>query len=472
MFRIFICFLLIVLYSCNRQESYTYIGGGIIHPKDDVIVLSNPEKIIDTIRLDHKGHFHFKFQLDKEGLFTFRHADEFQMVYLKPQDSLRLRLNTSEFDESLVFSGKGSVENNFLIENFLLNQKNSDLILSYYKISPKDFQFKTDSIKQSREKHLYHLKGKHNLSEPFINLAQKSIDYEYYDMRERYAFLLNKYDPKKASTINENFYDYRQNIDFNDTVARNLIVYRRFLDDYIKNQSIKICLDKNKKGNCYDVDSYTNLDDRIHLVDSLIKDRKLRKTYFERFIQEEIIYAQNPDDLEHTKKFINKFDFTEKEKKRLESLVEFQGALIVDADLKDVTIKCKDFKKHKLKDVMKKNHAIIYSWTLQSPSHHKLRLKTIKELKDKYTDIQFIGINIDYNYPDEWLTAVNNHNENIENEFTIVPQKHSDFYRNYLNKIFFVNKDCIIKKSEIVLSNQDLEGYVKEYLALVKSFDK
>ncbi len=458
--------LILLFFSCGDNDSKTYLGGGIVHPKDDYIILSRADNFIDSIKIDSKGHFHYRFDLKEEGLFTFRHADEFQMIYLKPKDSIRLRLNTSEFDESLVFSGEGAAENNFLIENFLLNQKNSDLILSYYKISPKDFQFKTDSIKKSRESRLEHIQEKFDLSEDFIEIAQKSIDYEYFDMRERYAFLLNKYNQKKSNDIPEDFYDYRKKIDFGDTLAKNLIVYRRFLDDYIKNQSIKICLDKNKNVNCYDVDSYTNLDDRIHLVDSLIVDNGLRKTYFERFIQEEIIYAKDLKDLDHTKNLIEKFNFSEKEKNKLLSLVEFQSALIVDADLKDVLLKCKDLKKHKLKDVIKKKHAVIYSWSLHSPSHHKLRVNAVKQLMEKYKDIQFIGVNIDYNFQDKWLTAVNNQDENIENEFTIVPGEHAEFYRNYLNKIFFIDQDCRIQKSEIVLSNKDLDGHIKDYLAL------
>lgn len=463
----FFYILIFILLSCNSNNTSTYLGGGIVQPKDKYVTLSKADKVLDSIVVDEKGHFHYRFDLKDEGLYTFRHADEFQMIYLKPNDSIKLRLNTSEFDESLVFSGNGAAENNFLIENYLLNQNNSELILSYYKISPQDFQFKTDSIKSSREEKLNHLKNKHNLSQKFVELAQKSIEYEFFDMRERYAFLLNKYNPKKSKQIPHSFYDYRNSINFNDTTAKNLIVYRRFLDDYIKNQSIKICLDKRKNVNCYDLDSYTNLDDRIHLVDSLIVDEKLRKTYFERFIQEEIIYAQNPDDLKHTKTLINSFNFSNEEKQKLESLVEFQSALIVNADLRDVEIKCRELKNHKLKNVLIKDHAIIYSWSLQSPSHHKLRIEKIEELKKKYNNIQFIGINIDYKYPDQWLSAVNSLNENIENEFTIVPEKHANFYRNYLNKIFFINKDCIIKKSELVLSNQDLDKHIQDYLAQV-----
>lgn len=460
-------FIILFIFSCTPKDTKTYIGGGIVHPKDNFVVISKDNTVVDSIEINKNGHFHHRFQLDESAFFTLRHAGDFQMIYIEPQDSLRLRLNTLEFDESLVFSGDGAPENNFLIENYLLNQKNSDLILSYYKISPEDFKFKTDSIKQVRQNRLKVLSEKYEFSPKFIDIAQKSIDYEYFDMRERYAFLMNKYNPKKAGLIGEGFYSYRKEIDFNDKSAMNLIVYRRFIDDYIKNQSIKICLDQNKSPNCYDLDSQANLDDRIYLVDSLIKDETLRKNYFDRFIQEEIIYAQTPRHLEHTEELIHKFDFSEKDKRKLKSLIEFQSALIVNANLKDVMIKCKNLKIHTLKDVMKAKHALVYSWSLQSPSHHKLRIEEVKELKEKYPDIQFIGINIDYDYPNEWLKAVNNYDYNFENEFTIIPKEHAAFYRNYLNKVFFVDSSCTILKSEIVMPKQDLENHIQDYLSLV-----
>ena len=456
----------VLLFACQQEQpKETYFGGGIIHPKHDFVFLLQDNNIIDSIKIDNNGHFEYRFKLDKPEIFTFRHEFEYQTLYLEPQDSVRLRLNTLDFDESLVFAGEGASENNFLIESYLLNQKNSDLILSYYKISPKDFEFKTDSIKKSREEKLMSLREKHNLSDIFLNIAQKSIDYEFYDMRERYAFLLNKYDHKKSKTISDNFFSYRNQINFNDKTTNSLFGYQRFLDNYLKNQSIKICEQKNLSVDCYNLNTYTNIDDRIRLVDSLINDKHLRNRFFERFIQEEIIYAKTPQHLEHTHELIERFDFSPDEEKRLKALVNFQSAMIVNADLKHVKIKCKNFENHELKDVMKKNMAVVYSWSIQSPSHHKLRIKKIKELKQKYPDIQFVGINIDHNFPDRWLDAVSNYNANFENEFMIVAEENAPFYRNYLNKVFFLNKDCIVKKSEIILSNQDFDKHIEDFLA-------
>ena len=68
-----------------------------------------------------------KFKNLKGGLYTFKHGVEFQYIFLQPNDSLLLRLNTWDFDESLVFSGKGAEKNNLLI-----NKNNYVYILNHF----------------------------------------------------------------------------------------------------------------------------------------------------------------------------------------------------------------------------------------------------------------------------------------------------------------------------------------------------
>ena len=114
------------LFSCNtssNSKSNTYFGGEIINPKSNIVLLLKNEKVIDEILLDENNRFISEYPSLEEGLYTFKHGNEFQYIYFEPADSILIRLNTWDFDESIVFSGLGSSKNEFLINLFLQNEK-------------------------------------------------------------------------------------------------------------------------------------------------------------------------------------------------------------------------------------------------------------------------------------------------------------------------------------------------------------
>ena len=97
-----------VLTACKSvvEEEYTYFGGKIINPKSDYVTLHSQDHLIDSFPLNKQGKFLGKITDLNEGLYYFVHGNENQHVYLEPKDSLMLRLNTWDFDESIVFTGK------------------------------------------------------------------------------------------------------------------------------------------------------------------------------------------------------------------------------------------------------------------------------------------------------------------------------------------------------------------------------
>ena len=459
-------FLSILITSCHtKKDNKTYFGGAIINPLSSNILLCQKGEVIDTISIDSNGHFSHKFDLEEPQLFSFKHGYEFQVFYAEPKDSITLRLNTKEFDESLVFGGNNAHQNNFLIENFLQNEENNNLIYSYHKIPPKQFEQKIDSIRVERIEQLNQLDKNSKVSNAYKEIAQHSIDFEYFDMKERYSFLLNKFYPTKIKFLSPTYYDYRKEIDFNDEKIIELIGFQRFLDNYLKNKSIEICL-QNRSVDCYDMGSISNLDQRIALIDSLFEHDFLRKHYFQRFFREEVIYSQTKEHLDHTKAHLGKFDLSETEKSRLKALVDFQESLLVDQSLQNVSLKNTSFDELKLKDVIAKNHCIVYSWSVNSERHLKQRMDKIKTIKETHPNIQFIGINIDHNNPQAWIKALENYNCNKENEYQIVPEKNWMFYRNYLNKVFFIDKNGKIKMSETILTDDEFDLHLKTFTTL------
>ena len=89
--------------------------------------------LIDESIIDSSGNFQIFIDSINSGLFNFYHDTEFQYIILEKNDSLKIRLNTLDFDESLVYTGSGSGKNNFLMDVFLKSEQDEDFINSNLK---------------------------------------------------------------------------------------------------------------------------------------------------------------------------------------------------------------------------------------------------------------------------------------------------------------------------------------------------
>lgn len=101
----------ISIFGCKENENscgQAFFGGEIINPSNDYVTLYKGDSPVDTLYLDENNRFAYQIESLEPGLHYFWHGIEYQVVIIEPNDSLMVRLNTIDFDESLVFSGKGS----------------------------------------------------------------------------------------------------------------------------------------------------------------------------------------------------------------------------------------------------------------------------------------------------------------------------------------------------------------------------
>src|SRR5690606_12214171 len=148
--------LLLVFIACSESkesDSGAWFGGQIINPTTDHIILTKNDVVVDTINLNNENKFLYHLDSVEKGTYNFIH-NEYQIIYLEPGDSLMLYVNTLEFDESLAFSGKGASQNNFLIEMFLYNEEESELMPKYYNLPTEAFIKSIDSLKNIKTKKL------------------------------------------------------------------------------------------------------------------------------------------------------------------------------------------------------------------------------------------------------------------------------------------------------------------------------
>ncbi|WP_284652655.1 TlpA family protein disulfide reductase [Flavobacterium terrisoli] len=99
------------------QENMTF-QAEIANKNGNTLFINSGRETIQKIEADAKGNFKATFPI-KEGLYQLFDGTEYANLYLKNGYDLKMKLDASKFDESIAFTGKGSVENNFLAKRTL-----------------------------------------------------------------------------------------------------------------------------------------------------------------------------------------------------------------------------------------------------------------------------------------------------------------------------------------------------------------
>jgi thiol-disulfide isomerase/thioredoxin len=159
--------------SMAQNKKYMTFQGEIANKNGDAIFITNGQnKLIKKIQLNNEGFFKDTMNVTV-GRYSVSDGNEFTIVYLKNGFDLRLKMDTKMFDESIVYSGEGAVENNFLAKNSLFEeQTDMGKLLASNEI---DF---LKGLNQKKIEDLKRLEDK-KLDPVFVTLQKKSIDENY-----------------------------------------------------------------------------------------------------------------------------------------------------------------------------------------------------------------------------------------------------------------------------------------------------
>ncbi|WP_223547980.1 MULTISPECIES: hypothetical protein [Aestuariivivens] len=458
-FYIGILIFTITLFGCKKStksqdSNYAYFGGQIINPKCNFIVLSKSEKILDTILLDGNYKFTYKINNLEAGFYTFRHADEFQMVFLEPLDSIMFRLNTLDFDESLVYTGSGAKKNNYLVNEFLQNEIDDKNLYQYCQLKPAKFEHQVDSIKDQKNKELAEFKEKYETSTFFNDVARANINYNYYFKKEIYPlYHYTKSKSELMESLPEGFYSYRKSINHNDSLLKDLFTYQSFLRTSISNLALRTHLNHSEDDNhvCYTLD-------KLKFIDSLIDNTSIKNDllyyYTARFL------AKNKNE-KHSETIIESYlaKSNDDEKKKMIK----QHALAIKNlksgnYLPNVTIKDYQNNENNLNSKIQ-TPTVICFWSLSAYGHFKDSHNKIKELEIKYPEVTFMRINID-NYNTETIKkALKRSHLTLENEYLFTnPETAREMLAVYpMIKTFIVDRHKKIVNSNSNIFDRDFE---------------
>ena len=449
--------LLLTLFSCkeknNPVDGTTWIGGQIVNPKLDYVIFGQGKLVMDTVKLDSNNFFLYRTDKIKEGLYTIRH-NETQVFYIEPGDSLLIHVNTIEFDESLAYSGKGAEQNNLLMDLYLRSEKENKILPKWYTLSPEEFTSKIDSIKVEKEIEYKDFLDKNTVSEGFKEVAQASIDYDYFSKKEMYG-MANR---SRIETIADDFYNFRKEIDFNNEKLRFYYPYYRFLNRHFTNLTIA----KHPLGT--DRNSYDFSVDKINAINSAISNDSIKNSLLRYTAFRYLFCAKDPNE---EKQFYELFASLNNNSRHLIEIEELTEATIKMSKgnlISNVPLLSMDNNVLNLHSVVTKP-TVLYFWSADSPNQAKMVHNRSAELKSKYPEYNFIAINKDTHFK-KWRNTVKNLGYNPKQEFQLenVPEAEKQLVLSTTSKAIILDKNSVILDGNTNMFNNDFEELLLGFL--------
>ena len=381
--------LSIFILSCTpfeKENTATYFGGEILNPKSDFVLFLKDDIAIDTFFLNNNNRFLAKFNNLKEGLYTFKHGLEFQYIYLEPADSLLVRLNTWDFDESIVFTGKGSSKNDFLINLFLQNENEEKTMYQYFKLDENDFQAKLDSLLLERKNNYKNfVENEPDVSEGFDHLINFAINLPLYRLKEAYPYYhKGAHHLKKFPKVSGNFYNFRNSINLNESSLLSFYPYQNYLMNYLYNISHQL---KEKDS--------TKSDITINVLNAVIDNinsEVIKNTLLKRIIINDFMKAQNTCSINNEKLSIFLANCTNEAYIHLiQNLVNDSKFVKNKQPLPNFDIVSYNNTENNIREVINHQNAVIYFWSSEYMSIDYL-VSRVNFLKRKHPNTLFIGI--------------------------------------------------------------------------------
>ena len=293
-----ILLILLLFFSC-KSDNTTVFSGKILNNTSDSISIYKDNNMIYESVIDVDGLFNITIDTITSGLYTFYHEPEFQYIIIDENDNLQIRLNTLDFDESLVYTGKGSSKNNFLMDVFLRSENDELEINSKLDLDFDTFKNLVDSLYKKQMNSFKLFKENNILSNSSKEIINTAILYPYISKFHSYI-IRNNIEEEIQKDL---FINYQNEISYDLDALAYFKPYIDFLYLHIYN-NVKI---KKDYENSLDFNiqrlSYT---DKI-IKSKLVKSRVLRFHAFGFILQRQ-------DDVKN-KTFLKAFFEISKDKK-------------------------------------------------------------------------------------------------------------------------------------------------------------
>lgn len=443
--------------SCKKEfeadDYVAYFGGEVQNPKANYVVFMKDNEVIDTIYLDKNNRFLHKFDSLAPGLYTFKHDPEYQYVYFDKNDSLMVRLNAIDFDNSIVFCGRGDEKNNFLMEMYLKNEEDKATMYTVFDRNVGSFLKNIDSSFAIRKSFYLKRKAEIGWDASFDSLAKASLDFHHMTKKEIYPYahqFRTGVNIRKA--LPSDYYEHRKTVNYE---SNNLINYSPFIK-YVSMLLNNMAYEKNK-GILVE-NSIENNIEKLNLTQQLIKNEKTRNVVLNNVA---IMYLLEDQNMYNNTKFIERYLELSTDRaleKEIRTIYTAVQKLKVGNTLPKIDLVNAKNEKVNLPSLITKP-TVLYFWTTHAESHMAIAHQKINVLQKQHPNYNFIAINIDDTQPN-WNDALNKYqlNNHIELHATDFEAIRNKWVITKIHRIIILNADGTIKNGFANLFDVNFEN--------------
>jgi peroxiredoxin len=386
---------MILLSSCKKEfksDNFTaYFGGEVANPTSPYVLFYNDSGVSDTLMLDQHNRFFIKFDSLAPGLYTFKHEPEYQYVYFDKNDSLMVAINSQDFDNSIVFSGRGDLKNNFLMDMYLNNEKDRDNMFMVFDYDVNKFNAAIDATYKKNRKFYEDKKAEIKWSDDFDDIAEASLVFPYYSKKELYPLIHKmRTGDDVVAQLPKDYYAFRKSIDFNKVELSDFSPFVRYLNHMLNNMAAI-----NYHNHLSDADLALKVNtNKLNIADTLIRNEKIRNTILNNIAFSYLLEDQN---MANNQKFLeayHKYSTDRSQKNEITNIGNAIQLLKEGKPLPEVSL-IDPAGTTVSSSSLVSGPTVIFFWTEKARTHLMEAHKKVLELKMKYPRYKFIAVNLD-----------------------------------------------------------------------------
>ncbi len=434
--------------SCKKDlissNSVAYFGGEVANPTSRFVLFCKDNIVLDSIPLKADNTFLIKFDTLNPGLYSFKHEPEYQYVYFSKNDSIMVHINTNDFDESIVFCGRGDEKNNFLMDMYLKNEKDKNKMFTIFDLNFKNFNAVIEKTNIENQK-LYNIKKRElNWNSDFDLYANALVNFPYFSKKELYPVIHKLRTGKDISSeIPKNYYAFRENIDFNNEKLISFSPFVKYVNQMLNNIS---SINYHNHYSNLDLELKTNVN-KLKIADTLIKNIKVKNVVLNNIAFQYLLEDQN---MVNNNEFLLTYQKISTDKSQKNEIIELENSikkLTIGKQLPEIELQSFDGTMKSSNDLIN-SKTVIYFWSQNLESHFDETHKKINELKLRHPTYTFLSINLDEKST-KWKSFLIDKNFALTNEFhcTNFDEIKSKWAITKIHRTLIVNADKSIKNA-------------------------